>query len=375
MPYSFLLNAGGRSLFSLAFFATVATSALSACSSDESNEPTPQVDAGVDSGPSLTLTPTISPVTDLPAGAIYASAVPYGTDPMQVVDVFLPAATAPTAAVLYIHGGGFTAGSRAEPYKSGSGIRATLAAGVAVISVEYRLLLAPGTETEGVIKSLHDCERALQFVRSNAAALNIDPTRVGSTGVSAGAGASMWLAYHDDMADPTSADPIARQSTRLKAISAVWPQATYDILRWAPDVFAGEYAYITNDTFLSVEALRVQIIQFYGLDIALKGDSAALLAALNTPKMLAYRADVDMLAELSADDAPTYLAVEKPDLTPLDAQFDVLHHPLHALTVYNRANAVQTTVSGDIPAYSITSGAAPGSDAAFSFVVGRLAAP
>ena len=35
--------------------------------------------------------------------------------------------------------------------------------------------------------------------------------RVGSTGGSAGACTSLWLAFHDDLADPSSPDPAARE--------------------------------------------------------------------------------------------------------------------------------------------------------------------
>jgi len=44
----------------------------------------------------------------------------------------------------------------------------------------------------------------------------------------AGAGISEWLAFHDDLADPTSDDPVARQSTRLTCIAVNAAQTSYD---------------------------------------------------------------------------------------------------------------------------------------------------
>ena len=46
-----------------------------------------------------------------------------------------------------------------------------------------------------------DAARALQFVRSKAAEWNLDKTRIGATGGSAGACSSLWLAFHDDLAE------------------------------------------------------------------------------------------------------------------------------------------------------------------------------
>ena len=54
---------------------------------------------------------------------------------------------------------------------------------------------------------LEDAARALQFVRSKAAQWNLDKQRIGASGGSAGACSALWLAFHDDMADPNSQDP------------------------------------------------------------------------------------------------------------------------------------------------------------------------
>ena len=39
---------------------------------------------------------------------------------------------------------------------------------------------------------------------------NIDPTKIAATGGSAGACSSLWLAFHDDLCEPTSDDPVAQ---------------------------------------------------------------------------------------------------------------------------------------------------------------------
>ena len=63
--------------------------------------------------------------------------VPYGTDPQQTGDLFLPAkVTSETPFVLNIHGGGWSAMSR----KDAAGVSAFLVEmGCAVYSIDYRL--------------------------------------------------------------------------------------------------------------------------------------------------------------------------------------------------------------------------------------------
>ena len=84
-------------------------------------------------------------------------------------------------------------------------------------AVNYRLISqAMEQKIEPPVKaSLRDAARALQTIRSKAREWNLDPRRIGAMGVSAGACTSLWLALHNDLADPKSSDPIARESTRL----------------------------------------------------------------------------------------------------------------------------------------------------------------
>jgi len=93
---------------------------------------------------------------------------------------------------------------------------------------------------------LHDAARALQFVRSKAAEWNIDKTRIAASGSSAGACSSLWLAFHDDLADPRSADPVARESTRLLCAGVVKAQTSLDpqqMRDWTPNSVYGGHAF------------------------------------------------------------------------------------------------------------------------------------
>jgi acetyl esterase/lipase len=97
-----------------------------------------------------------------------------------------------------------------------------------------------------------DCARALQFTRSKAKEWNLDKSKVALAGGSAGACTSLWIAFHDDLADPNSADPIARESTRVTCAAVSGAQTTLDpkqMREWTPNSKYGAHAFgIVGDT-------------------------------------------------------------------------------------------------------------------------------
>ena len=148
--------------------------------------------------------------------------VAYGPHARNVMDVWLaPSAGGPTPLLVYFHGGGFAAGSKEN--LPASQLAAALRAGISVAAANYRL-------SPEVVFPAHylDCARAIQFARHSAKAWNLDPRRVALAGSSAGGGASLWIAFHDDLVDPKSADPIARESTRVTCVAVSGAQPTYD---------------------------------------------------------------------------------------------------------------------------------------------------
>lgn len=143
--------------------------------------------------------------------------VAYGPHPENVLDFWKAEGDGPRPLHVYIHGGGWRAGSKkvAPGY-----LDRYLEAGVSCASVEYRL-----TPDNPLPAPVHDAARAIQFIRTKAAEWNIDPEQIVLTGGSAGACTSMWLLMHDDLADPESEDPVLRESTRVSA-GAVWAGQT-----------------------------------------------------------------------------------------------------------------------------------------------------
>ncbi len=185
----------------------------------------------------------------------YAASVPkptfsevrYGAHTRNVLDFWKADSDKPTPLVFAIHGGGWMGGSK-ERVDRFVDVAALLKAGISVAAINYRYV--PQAKAAGVtppVKGpMDDCARALQFVRSKANEWNLDPKRVGASGSSAGACSSLWLAFHDDLANPKSDDPIARESTRLTCAAVVGPQTSLDpqqMKEWTPNSKYGAHAF------------------------------------------------------------------------------------------------------------------------------------
>ncbi|PQO41965.1 alpha/beta hydrolase [Blastopirellula marina] len=168
--------------------------------------------------------------------------VPYGDHERQVLDFYPAQSDKPTPVVFYIHGGGWQSGDKKtnpQPF---------LDNGISVVAINYRYVKNVVKEgvTPPVKAPLEDAARALQFVRSKADEWNLDKEKIGATGGSAGACSSLWLAFHDDMADHDSDDPIARESTRLACASVNGAQVTLDpkpLREWMPNYGYGAHAF------------------------------------------------------------------------------------------------------------------------------------
>ena len=216
--------------------------------------------------------------------------VPYGKHERQVMDFYKADSVSPTPLLFFIHGGGWVAGD-----KSGVGeLERCLAAGISVVSINYRYSWQ--AQLEGVMPPvewpLADAVRALQFVRSKAAEWNIDPKRIGASGGSAGACSSLWLAFHPDMADPKSENPIARESTRLYCAAVNGAQTTLDpqqMKEWTPNSSYGGHAFLPGKERPKFDAF---------------------LAARE--KILPWIAEYSPYALVSSDDPPVYLSFSAP---------------------------------------------------------------
>lgn len=135
----------------------------------------------------------------------------------QKLDVYLADSEKELPAMIYIHGGGWRAGSKnSVPAWLTSLVRDKVAH---VVSVEYRF-----TDVAPHPAQTNDCLRAIQFARAHAEEWKIDTSRIGVTGGSAGGHLSLYVALHDDVAQPDSGDPVQQQSSRVAcAVSFAGP--------------------------------------------------------------------------------------------------------------------------------------------------------
>ncbi|MDB6120301.1 MAG: alpha/beta hydrolase fold protein, partial [Verrucomicrobiaceae bacterium] len=171
--------------------------------------------------------------------------VSYGPHSKQVMHFWKAESSKPTPLLFFIHGGGWMGGDRTGV---AGFLKPMLDAGISVVSVEYRFI--PEATADKVVPPvkgpLGDAARALQLVRSKAKEWNIDKERIGAAGGSAGACSSLWLAFHNDMADPKSSDQIAHESTRLWCAAVDVAQTTLDpkqMKEWTPNSTYGGHAF------------------------------------------------------------------------------------------------------------------------------------
>lgn len=189
-------------------------------------------------------------LTSVPASAQTAAPtptmanVPYGTHERQVLDFYRAKADQPTALLFFVHGGGWMGGDKANP----DFLAKCLEMGISVVSINYRLIpdAVAGGVTPPVKACLDDAARALQFVRSKAGEWNVDKERIAGCGGSAGGFTVLWLAFHPDRMDMKSADPVARESTRLRCAVTFVPQTSLDpvqMRQWIPNNDYGHHAF------------------------------------------------------------------------------------------------------------------------------------
>lgn len=223
--------------------------------------------------------------------------VAYGPHERQVLDFYKAESSRPTPLLFHIHGGGWVAGD-----KAGVGqLDKYLAAGISVVSINYRY--STQAQLAGVKPPvawpLHDAARALQLVRSKAGEWNLDKKRIGASGGSAGACSSLWLAFHDDLADPKSDDPVARESTRLWCAAVVVAQTTLDpeqMKEWTPNSRYGGHAFGFMPDPKNNRTRDTQFAQF--------------LAARE--KILPWIREYSPYGLVSADDPPIYMIYSAP---------------------------------------------------------------
>jgi len=240
--------------------------------------------------------------------------VTYGDHPRNRFDLWRPKGEGPFPLVLYIHGGGFRAGDKNT--LAPATLKSYLDAGWAVAAINYRF-----TDAAPAPAQYLDCARALQTLRHRSKEWTLDPRLVASTGGSAGAGTSLWLAFHDDLADPKSDDPVARQSTRLTAVAVVNGQSSYDP-RFAEKIGIPRPNFERHPFFLP----------FYGIT----------KEEIDSPRAIERYEQAAPITHLTRDDAPALLTytLANEEVTATSDLNLVVHHPRFGIALKERMDAL-----------------------------------
>lgn len=217
--------------------------------------------------------------------------VKYGDHEKQAFDIWLAKGQEgkSTPLVIFIHGGGFRGGDKRGV--SSKLVQSYLDQGISFAAMNYRL-----SDVGPYPIMMNDSARGLQFIRSKAKEWNLDSKRVACYGGSAGAGISLWLGFHEDLAAPKSEDPIAHESTRIVAAGTLNGQSTYDMRTFR------EWFGVPN---LKPESA---LIPFYAIKTEADWDSERVKNLMT---------DASPITHLSKDDVPVFMTYGKGDV-PVD---------------------------------------------------------
>lgn len=160
--------------------------------------------------------------------------ISYGPHPHQLLDIYVPLGDGPFPVLIWYGGLWKPAKGPADPGRFNK-------EGIAVVAVEVRTLADAQTEhfNPPIAYVMDDACRAVQFVRHNGATWHLDGRRIVVGGGSQGALPALYVGCSADHANPRSADPVERESTKVLAVAAHRSQPTIDPVRqqqWVPGV-------------------------------------------------------------------------------------------------------------------------------------------
>jgi acetyl esterase/lipase len=127
-----------------------------------------------------------------------------------------------------------------------------------------------------------DVERAVRFIRLNAATFGVDAGRLGAYGGSAGGHLSLLLGLDPDAGSPQAADPVLRTPSGVAAVVAYFPPV--DLQGWTGP----------NDQFPALDfaadlAASVSPVRFVSRDdppvLLIHGDADALVPIAHSQRM------------------------------------------------------------------------------------------
>jgi len=141
----------------------------------------------------------------------------------EKLDLYLPAANMEgpaRPAVIWIHGGGFKGGKKAEP-RAQNVCGSLAAAGYVCASIDYRL----GEHCWPT--NLLDCKNAVRFLRAHAGDYHVDPARIAIMGGSTGGYLAQMVGFTTGKADLEPEGPYPNVSSAVSAVGNFYGMSDY----------------------------------------------------------------------------------------------------------------------------------------------------
>jgi len=238
--------------------------------------------------------------------------VAYGPHERNVLDFWQAEGEGPRPLLVVIHGGGWVGGDKQQKPEV---VQLFLDKGISCAAINYRL-----TGTDPLPAPVHDAARALQFLRTKAAEWNIKTDRIALTGGSAGACTSMWLLFHDDLADPNVDDPVLRESTRVCGAAAIAGQTSID-----PKVIEGW--------------LGPNVLQHRMINLAV-GEATIEDALKHYDQHRALYEEFSPYNHVDADDPPLFMMYPNDMTLPSKDAGHGIHHPVYGVKLKEKSDGV-----------------------------------
>ena len=244
--------------------------------------------------------------------------ISYGPDKKNNLDLWIADTESKTPFVIYIHGGGFGAGSKNAAYTENNfkRVKRLLDNNISFATIDYRFK----NNDDFLLSSLNDAKRALQYLKFNNEKFNLIKNKVALMGASAGATSSLWIGLQDDLSDKKSKYPVLRESTKVSCIVGMAAAHSLNLNRWK------EMANVDEDYLKS-------IFEKY-------------LGKMDTEKWMKrsfdkdYISEVDFFEKMDSNDPPIFIINFGGNRKPKNIA-DFHHNPLHAKVLKQRADSLK----------------------------------
>ena len=257
--------------------------------------------------------------------------IDYGKKERNKLDLLIPNSKYKTPLVIYLHGGGYRGGKKENSYKRKNLelISKILNQNIAYATINYSFL----NNNDGLLSSLEDSKKALQFLKFNSKKYNIDKEKIIIWGVSSGANSALWLGLSDDMAEIGSNDLVSAESTSVQGIISISGAHSFNSDNWKRMIKMDDKIF---------DLMIKGFLKYPGVDVE---------KWLINYKDKKYQENIDYYNFMDPSDPPIFVA-NYGTLKPKNI-FQFNHHPLHAKYLKQRADSLNIKNVVHAPAIGI----------------------